>query len=1128
MVEPGAKFCSTCGGALTEAPSFLVAGPTEERRIISVLFADLVGFTSHTERTDPEDSRRRLTVYHTRVRQDVERFGGRLEKLMGDGVFAVFGAPVAHEDDPERAVRAAVRVLESVQELNEAQPTLALAVRVAVTTGEAVVQLESTPDREGIVGDVVNTASRLQGVASPGEVVVDERTFRATRHAVNFLGLDEVALKGKEGKQAVWRATGLRSRYGVAVEEEAATVYVGRTDELSLLTDTFDRAVARRSPQLVTVVGEPGVGKSRLIREFRRVIDDRPDLVWWRQGRCLPYGEGVTFWAIGEVIKAQAGILDSEPTEAVSAKLRSTVATLFDDPEEAAWVELRLSSLVGLAASPAERTELFAAWLRFFEALAARSPLILVVEDLHWADDAVIEFLSHILDWAQDSPILLLCTARPELFSSRPDWGGGKRDAVTIGLSPLSDDETARLMSSLTKRPVMDASLQRALVERSGGNPLYICEFVYLAEEQGWFDRMRKGDDIPLPDSIASIIAARLDLLDPEDKTILQAAAVIGRVFWSGALSFVEGLDPAVVQTRLRRLISRELIRPIRRSSMQGQDEYAFAHVLARDGAYKRLTREDRARLHEATARWLEAVTGDRAADVAELLAHHHATAWELAPSADAERRRRVYRFQMAAGDRARAFDAGRAAGFYRSAAALASTGSEKGRPLLDLANLGIANVDEAMVMLTDALEAFAEGHDREGQAEAASQLATQEWYRGHSGESDRWSERSLELAAHLDPSPVVAKVLAAAASGKSLRGKEDEALDLVERTMKVAQAIGDTASYARALVIKGTATAQLGNSDGLDDILEGLRIQLDRNDTTRAMSTYNNAATVQIALGNLDKGRKLIDEAIAYGTNRGLPAHVDWSRNTRIEALFPMGEWDECLRVAEDLIEEDAKRGGSQIGTFVKAWASTVRFFRGETAEPLANMEEALESAREIQDPQALIPILGQLVQSMEMTGNRNRAMALAEEFAEMTPEHPVFLAGNIEVVAQAMRRLGMAEELERLSNVAKPIGPRPTAQVDVARAAVAEARGEFEKSLEILRRVIGSCDQMGHRFLGTTARIDGARVAQLLDRPDEHEALLDEAESLASGMGARRLIDQIVGMRDDGREAATSGSRA
>lgn len=1124
-VEPGARFCSSCGTALAGSTANAVTAPTEERRVISALFADLVGFTSHTERSDPEDSRRRLTMFHTKVRQDVERFGGKLEKLMGDGVFAAFGASVAHEDDPERAVRSALRIVESVEELNEAEPQLSLAVRVAVTTGEAIVQLEPTPDREGIVGDVVNTASRLQSVAEPGQVVVDERTYRATRDAVNFESREEVELRGKEFRQAVWQATGLRSRYGVAVEEEATGAFVGRNDELSLLTDTFDRSVSRRSPQLVTIVGEPGVGKSRLVREFRRVIDDRPDLVWWRQGRCLPYGEGVTFWAIGEVIKAHAGVLDSEPSDAVVAKLRSTVATLIDDPDEAAWVELRLRSLVGLGEASAERSELFAAWLRFFEALAARNPLILVVEDLHWADEAVLEFVSHLLDWAHESPILLLCTARPELFGNRPDWGGGKRDAVTIGLSPLSDDETAHLMTSLSKRPLMDAGLQRALVERSGGNPLYVTEFVRLADEQGWLERMRRGEDIPFPDSIASIIAARLDLLEPGDKAILAAAAVIGRVFWSGALSFVEDLDGEEVQRRLRRLVSRGLIRPVRRSSMQGQDEYSFAHVLARDGAYNRLTRQARARLHEATGRWLEAVSGERATDVAELLAHHHATAWELAPTADPERRRRVYRFQLAAGDRARAFDASRATRFYRSAIALASTGSEKGRPLLDMANLNQGTNEENEAMLSEALAAFAESNYREGQAEAASMLGTLAWYRGHAEEADSWHDRALKLADGLEPSAVLAKVLVSAASAKQLRGQEDEALDLVEQSLAVAQAVGDTQSYARSLVIRGTTSTQLGDIDGLDDVNEGLRIHLDRNDTTRAMSTYNNLATIQIVIGRLNQGRQTIEEAIAYGTARGLPAHVDWSRNTRNEALFPLGEWDECLKVAEDLLAEDAKRGGSQVGTFAKAWAALVRFFRGETTEPLAMMEEALVSAREIEDPQALIPCLAIVIACSDISGAGARAKAVVADFQKLAPQHPTFLAGLFNYIAPVMRRHDMTVELEALIKAAKPAGPGPTADVDFARAALAEAQANLSKAFDLLSSVIGASDEMSNRFVGTMARIEAARVAGRLGIEAEQTKLLAEAETLAREMGANRLLDQIADLRADGHETAVAG---
>ncbi|MGH8928639.1 MAG: AAA family ATPase [Acidimicrobiia bacterium] len=1124
-VEADARFCSSCGKALT-GTSTSVAAPTEERRVISALFADLVGFTTHTERSDPEDSRRRLTLFHGGVRQDVERFGGSLEKLMGDGVFAAFGASVAHEDDAERAVRSALRIVESVDELNAGQPHLSLAVRVAVTTGEAVVQLESSPDREGIVGDVVNTASRLQSVAAPGQVVVDERTYRASRDAVNFESLEAVELRGKEGKQPVWLATGLRSRYGVAVEEEAATAFVGRGEELSLLTDTFDRSVSRRSPQLVTIVGEPGVGKSRLVREFRGVIDDRPDLVWWRQGRCLPYGEGVTFWAIGEVIKAHSGVLESEPSETVLAKLRSTVATLFDDPEEAAWVELRLRSLVGLGEAGAERSELFAAWLRFFEALAARNPLVLVVEDLHWADEAVLEFVSHILDWAHESPILILCTARPELFSDRPDWGGGKRDAVTIGLSPLSDEETVELVTSLSQRPLMDATLQQALIERSGGNPLYVTELLRLANETGWLERIRRGDDIPLPDSISAIIAARLDLLEPGDKAVLQAAAVIGRVFWAGALSFAEDLDMAEVQRRLRRLVSRELIRPVRRSSMQGQDEYSFAHVLARDGAYGRLTKQDRARLHEATARWLEAVSGERAIDVAELLAYHHATAWELAPSADTERRRRVYRFQLAAGDRARAFDAGRAVRFYRAAIALAGPGGEKGRPLLDMATLSQGTNEENNAMVAEALAAFGEAGDREGQAEAASLMGTQAWYQGHAEEADRWHRRALELGEGLEPSAVLARVVVAAAASKQLRGEEDEALMLVDRALAIAQAVGDTSVYARSLVIKGSSSLQLGDVGGLEDLNEGLRIQLDRNDTTRAMSTYNNIATVQIARGEFELGRKTIEEAIVYGTARGLPAHVAWSRNTRNEALFPLGEWDECLKVAEELIAEDTKRGGSQVGTFSKYWAALVRFYRGETTEPLAMMEEVLGSAREIEDPQALLPGLAAAIDCAEMTGANVLSEALAREFRQITPDHPVFLAGLLGWVAPAMRRHGMTAELADLIKAAKPLGPGPSAEVDLARAALAEARGELTEAFELLSSVIAADDEISNRFGAARARIDAARVGGQLGREEERIALLNEAASLADSIGARRLLDQIAEMRADGKKAAARGS--
>jgi class 3 adenylate cyclase/tetratricopeptide (TPR) repeat protein len=1124
---PADRFCAACGAPLARGDGERrPVSATEERRVISALFADLVGFTAHTERSDLEESRRRLTAYHSRARQDVERFGGRVEKLLGDGIFAVFGSPVAHEDDPERAVRSALRIVESTQELNEQDPNLALAVRVAVTTGEAIVQLEATPDREGVVGDVVNTASRLQGLAEPGRVVVDERTFRATQGAVDYQALEAAELKGKEGRQPVWQATGLRSRYGVAVEEEAPTPLVGRANELAVVTDAFDRAAARRSPQLVTVVGEPGVGKSRLVRELRAVIDDRPDLTWWRQGRCLPYGEGVTFWAIGEVVKAQAGILDSEPRDAAIAKLRAAAASVVDDPEEAAWMELRLRPLVGLGGPEVERSELFAAWVRFFEGLAARSPLILVVEDLHWADDAVADFLSHLLDWAQDSPILVLCTARPELFDQRPDWGGGRRDAVNIGLTALTDQETVELVAALSGRPLMDAGLQAALVERSGGNPLYVTEFVRLAEQQGWLEEGRIAGDIPLPDGVSSIIAARLDLLDPDEKSVLQAAAVVGRVFWAGAVSFIEGLDGAEVDRRLRKLVGRELIRPVRRPSMQGQTEYTFVHVLARDAAYQRLTRQDRARLHEATANWLEAVSGDRSGDVSELLAHHLATAWELAPSDDSERRRRVYRFQMAAGERAKGFDVARARSFYEAAIELAATGAEAARPKLEIARLGIGGAEDDQTLLEEALAGFIADGDLDGEAQAVVALARHEWWRGRPEQADVWYERSMLLAESLEPSPTKAEILLAGATNTSMRGDDDTALPMIEEAMKVAQSVGDTRSYARAMVVRGTSFIQMGDPAGITDLGEGLRIQLDRGDTLRAINSYNNLATTKINMGHFVEARGLIDEAIAYGSARGLASHVDWSYSTRNEALYSLGEWDECLRVADRLLAEDVQRGGSQVGTFAQAWKSTIQFFRDPGPQALERVESAMLAFQDIGDLQTVLPALALLVDAHDLVGQAERSRERAVEFHHAAVGSPSFMAYLLEQVAFPMARLGMADELAQLIESAVPLGPWPEAQVVFSRAALAELEGDGEQALALLAEVITAHESMSNKVSATRARIEAGRVAVQAGDDAEAARLLDEAAAGAEELGAGRLLGRIAQLRPaTGSEAATSG---
>jgi class 3 adenylate cyclase len=385
----GFAFCGRCGAPLGSL------APTEERKVVTVLFCDLAGFTARSDGADPEDVRARLRPYHVRLRRETERFGGMVDKFIGDGVMAVFGIP-SHEDDPERAVRCALAMAEAVQELNREQPDLDLAVRIGLTTGEAVVTLGGSRETEGVVGDVVNTAARLEGVAPIGGVVVGEPTWAATSKLFDYEPLPHVRVKGKSEPLAIWRAVSARSRLGVGVgvDVKAATPFVDRDLELVLLQGIYGRATREASAQLVTIVGEPGVGKTRLIRELREFVDARPELVSWRQGRCLPYGEGVTFSALGEVVKAQAGILESDDAQAAAGKLADAVAVVAGEHSEREWLKARLAPLVGLAtadeARAAEREEVFAAWRRFLELVAEAGPLVVVLEDLHWADEAFL------------------------------------------------------------------------------------------------------------------------------------------------------------------------------------------------------------------------------------------------------------------------------------------------------------------------------------------------------------------------------------------------------------------------------------------------------------------------------------------------------------------------------------------------------------------------------------------------------------------------------------------------------------------------------------------------------------------------------------------------------------------
>ncbi|HEU4971533.1 MAG TPA: AAA family ATPase, partial [Gaiellaceae bacterium] len=455
-----------------------MSSPRRERKVVTVVFCDLVGFTSRAESLDPEDVEAILRPYHERVRSELERHGGTVEKFIGDAVMALFGAPTAHEDDPERAVRAALAIRDFAVEEG-------IELRVGITTGEALVSLDARPDAgEGMAsGDVVNTAARLQSAAPVNGVLVDETTYRATRQAIEYEDAVSVEAKGKSEPIAVWEATAARSRFGVDVAHEARSQLVGRERELAALQDVFDRARHGRTPQLLTLVGVPGIGKSRLVYELSQIVEADPELITWRQGRCLAYGDGVTLWALAEIVKAQAGIAEQDSPADVAEKLRRAAREPLPE-EDAAWVESHLLALVGLSTEAElgsnRRNEAFSAWRRFLEALAEQRPVVLVFEDLHWADESLLDFVDELVDWLTDVPLLVVATARPELLDRRPNWGGGKLNAATIALAPLTDEQTAQLLGRALGTPVLAVETQMALLERAGGNPLYAEQFAEL------------------------------------------------------------------------------------------------------------------------------------------------------------------------------------------------------------------------------------------------------------------------------------------------------------------------------------------------------------------------------------------------------------------------------------------------------------------------------------------------------------------------------------------------------------------------------------------------------------------------------------------------------------------------
>jgi class 3 adenylate cyclase/tetratricopeptide (TPR) repeat protein len=668
---PGARFCSSCGTALDARP----AQRGVERKLVTVLFADVTGSTTLGERLDPERLRSVMDEYFAAMREEIEGEGGTVEKFIGDAVMAAFGVPAAHEDDPARAMRAGLRMLARLPEVNrglEARHDVTLRIRIGVHTGEVLATVDPEPGEAMVTGDAVNAAARLQSAAEPGELLASERTVQAARgFAVTDRG--PLELKGKRE----------RVRAFVVHEETGAPTrglpgfhapMVGRDAELEVLRSVYERTEHEGRPHLVTIYGEAGVGKSRLTREFLSWVSFREPAPATLAGRCLPYGDGITYWPLAEILKTYASILDSDPTELAVEKVRKAGRDLLTlevspDPARATaalayTIGLRDPDISFATMDPKDvRAEVHAAWRSFFTALGGRQPVVAVIEDIHWADPALLDLLEELADRVHGS-VLFVCPSRPDLAATRPGWGGGRRNTSSVALDPLTPAESHELIRLLLAIDDLPPSVHDRILERAEGNPFFLEEIIRRLVDGGLIaridDRWRATEGIEqveIPDTVQAVLAARIDLLGPADKRIAQAAAVVGRVFWPGPVAALTGTDPAEVDETLRRLEERELVLSRPGSSLAGQPEYIFKHVLTRDVAYESLPRKERSRAHTSIGRWLEATAGDRAVEFAEVLAYHFATAASLEREAgeiDASLRRSALEWLQRASDDAR------------------------------------------------------------------------------------------------------------------------------------------------------------------------------------------------------------------------------------------------------------------------------------------------------------------------------------------------------------------------------------------------------------------------------------------------------------------------------------------
>jgi class 3 adenylate cyclase/tetratricopeptide (TPR) repeat protein len=1124
---PGQRFCAECGAQLAssgaqDAPPR--EAPAAERRLVTVLFADLVGFTPLSESRDAEEVRELLSRYFDTCRRLISLYGGTVEKFIGDAVMAVWGTPTATEDDAERAVRAALDLVAAVSALGQEVGAEDLRARAGVLTGEAAVTL-AAEDEGMVAGDLVNTSSRVQSVAEPGAVYVGESTRRATEQTIVYEEAGSFELKGKEGLTPLWRAqrvvSGLR---GSLKSHGLEAPFVGRDRELRQIKDLFHASAEEGKAHLISVTGIAGIGKSRLAWEFYKYFDGIAETVYWHRGRCLPYGEGVTYWALADMVRMRCRISEDEEPDSALRKLRSALEEHILDAEERSFLEPRLAHLLGLAEHQArDQQDLFAAWRLFFERLAETYPTVLAFEDMQWADVSLLDFVEYMLDWSRGSPILVLTLARPELLERRPTWGAGQRSFTSLFLEPLTPRAMEGLLTGLV--PGLPDTLQEQILARAEGVPLYAVETVRMLLDRGLLVQDGPAyrvtgpvDQLEVPETLHALIAARLDGVTAEERRLLQDGAVLGKTFTKAGLTALSGLDEGTLEELLASLVRKEVlgVQADPRSPEHGQ--YGFLQDLVRHVAYETLSRRERRSRHLAAAEHLTKAFAADEDEVVEVIASHYLDAYEVAPDADdaGEIKGKARAMLVRAGERAASLAASaEARRYFEQGAGLAEDPLERAE-LLDRAALMAnyaAETDKAEELFAQSIALYEGEGEVHAAARVSSRLARLE---AQTGRLDRALERGERAIAAMHPDePELAILAARLSNGYWFAGDLARATERVEQALDLAEALGLPEPLAIALRTKGVLAATRGHrQEFLALVKHSLQVCLDED-------LPDDASVAYFVLSDDSFRRDRYDDALAYlqeglelcrrvGTRPG-----EWSFLAETTyPLFMRGRWDEALSVMEELTEEQARSGGMFLSLLTGVLE--IHLARGhlDEADRLFGRFAGLQESADVQDQACLASATAALRRA---EGRFQEALeagtAAAEVGKTLAVGHQAIEQGLVEAIESALALAEHEQARELIATIeAIPPGARPP----YLEAQAKRFRARLERDAAGLETAAARFRELGIQFWLAVTLLEHAELTG-------NEDSRTEAREIFERLGATPWLERSFEIGRPAEEAVT-----